>query len=125
MSVKLNIAYKENYLLLEISKGAISVSELNTILLDLAEKAKIANLHILINSKIPESPDLSIVNCLDFVKIIDKSSYRNKFAIVTSRELNHENLKFIRTAGINRGIDFKFFNLLEDAIEWIEENKLK
>jgi hypothetical protein len=111
--------FHEKYVLITVIGDPRLPQEIQSLLTTAVEQANESNLNIVIHRELPVKQIASTIDFYQYAVSLGKSRFRNKLALVFPEEMHHDNLDFFETTSRNRGINFKLFSKLEEALSWI------
>ena len=114
------IIVHNKYVLIHVQGDPLSPQDIETTLTKAVEQAIESELNIIIHREMPPVKQLtSTVDFYYYGELLDKSSFRNKLALVFPEKMHHDKLRFFQTTAKNRGINIGLFSAIDEALNWI------
>jgi hypothetical protein len=118
------ITLHDKYVLVTITGAAFTPAEIQATAAKAIENAIGSQLNIIIHRKsAPVKQRASVVDFYEFAGFLDDSKFIGQIALVFPEEMHQDKLGFLENASRNRGVNFKLFSDMEEALEWIGAGK--
>ena len=122
MSEQVKISVHNKYVRVDVEGDPLMPNEIESTISKAIEEALKAKLNIIITREIPVKQRATTVDFYYYGKIFSESGFIKRLALAFPEEMHHDNLDFFETTSRNRGVNFKLFSSVDEALKWVNND---